>query len=238
MSSASASGPSDAVPRTVAIIMDGNGRWATAAGVPVSEGHRAGTRALRRTVEASIDLGIRTLCVYAFSTENWSRPEDEVADLMVILSETIDRELPDLARQGVRTRFAGRRDRIPPELAAKMAALERSTEALSTLDLWIAFDYGGRDELVAAARRLVEDGVPAAEIDEAALAARLSAPDLPDVDLLIRTSGELRLSNFLLWHANYAELVFSDSLWPDFDADELRAAVEEYGRRGRRFGGR
>ncbi len=238
MSSAASSDPQDAVPRTVAIIMDGNGRWAAARGMTVAEGHRAGTRALRRTVEAAVDLGIRTLCVYAFSTENWSRPEGEVADLMTILSETIDRELPDLARQGVRTRFAGRRDRIPPELADKMAALERSTEALDTLDLWIAFDYGGRDELVAAAQRLVEDGVPASQVDETAVATRLSAPDLPDVDLLIRTSGELRLSNFLLWHANYAELVFTDAFWPDFDADELRAAVEEYGRRGRRFGGR
>jgi undecaprenyl diphosphate synthase len=229
--------PAD-VPATVAIIMDGNGRWAESRGLPVAEGHRAGTRALRRTVEGAIDLGIDSLCVYAFSTENWSRPADEVADLMVIFSETIEREFPDLTRQGVRTRFMGRRDRIPADLVAQMATLERETAALDVLDLWIAFDYGGRAELVEAARRLVEDGVSAEDVDEAALSARLAAPGLADVDLLIRTSGELRLSNFLLWQANYAELVFTTALWPDFDEAELRAAVSEYARRGRRFGGR
>lgn len=229
--------PTD-VPGTVAVIMDGNGRWAESRGLPVAEGHRAGTRALRRTVEAAIDLGIGSLCVYAFSTENWARPADEVADLMVIFSETIEREFPDLTRQGVRTRFMGRRDRIPADLVEQMAALERETAALDVLDLWIAFDYGGRAELVEAARRLVEDGVPAEAVDEAALSARLAAPELADVDLLIRTSGELRLSNFLLWQANYAELVFTTALWPDFGEDELREAVSEYARRGRRFGGR
>ncbi|MFN8222618.1 MAG: polyprenyl diphosphate synthase [Gaiellales bacterium] len=227
-----------AAPATVAIIMDGNGRWAATRELPVSEGHREGTRALRRTVEAAIDLGIRTLVVYAFSTENWQRPPDEVAALMEILSETIDRELPDLAKQGVRTRFMGRRDRVPPELAVKMAGLEHETEQLDTLDLWIAFDYGGRAELVAAAQALVRDGVAAAAIDEAAVAARLAAPELPDVDLLIRTSGELRISNFLLWGAAYAELVFTDLPWPDFDAEALAAAIEEYAARERRFGGR
>jgi undecaprenyl diphosphate synthase len=226
------------VPATVAIIMDGNGRWAAAHGLPVADGHRAGTRALRRTVEAAIDIGIRTLCVYAFSTENWSRPADEVAELMVILSETIDRELPDLAKQGVRTRFMGRRDRLPDELVEKMGALERETAHLGTLDLWIAFDYGGRAELVTAARRLLEDGVAADTVDEDTVAARLAAPDLPDVDLLIRTSGELRLSNFLLWQAHYAELVFTEALWPDFGEEQLRAAVVDYAGRGRRFGAR
>jgi undecaprenyl diphosphate synthase len=225
-------------PKTVAIIMDGNGRWATAHGVSVADGHRAGARALRRTVEAAIDIGVRTVCVYAFSTENWSRPADEVADLMVILSETIERELPDLAAQGVRTRFLGRRDRIPRDVVAKMVELEEATADRTVLDLWIAFDYGGRAELVEAARRLVADGVAAEAVDDTAFAARLAAPDLPDVDLLIRTSGELRLSNFLLWHADYAELVFTDVLWPAFDAADLRAAVEEYAGRARRFGGR
>jgi undecaprenyl diphosphate synthase len=229
--------PAD-VPATVAIIMDGNGRWAEARGLPVAEGHRAGTRALRRTVESAIDLGIGTLCVYAFSTENWARPADEVADLMGIFSETIEREFPDLTRQGVRTRFMGRRDRIPDDLVAQMEALERETGSLDVLDLWIAFDYGGRAELVEAARRLVADGVPAEAVDEDALAARLAAPGLADVDLLIRTSGELRLSNFLLWQAHYAELVFTTALWPDFGGDELRAAVAEYAQRRRRFGGR
>ena len=224
--------------RVVAIIMDGNGRWATAHGVTVAEGHRAGARALRRIVEAAIDLGIETLVVYAFSTENWTRPSDEVADLMVLLSETIDEELPDLAKQGVRTRFLGRRDRIEPWLQGKMRALEAETAKLDTLGLWIAFDYGGRAEIVEAARRLIEDGVRPEDVDEDALAARLYAPELGEIDLLIRASGELRISNFLLWEAAYAELVFSDKLWPDFDAEDLRAAVDAYAARQRRFGAR
>jgi undecaprenyl diphosphate synthase len=228
----------DLVPRTVAIIMDGNGRWAESRGLPVEAGHREGTRALRRTVEAAIDIGVRALVVYAFSTENWSRPDTEVADLMEILSETIDRELPDLGKQGVRTRFLGRRDRVEPWLEAKMRSLEDSTGHLDTLQLWIAFDYGGRAELVQAARRLVQDGIASSDVDEDSLAARLYGPELGEVDLLVRTSGELRLSNFLLWEAAYAELVFTDTLWPDFDADDLRAAVDEYAARSRRFGAR
>src|SRR5205085_5230974 len=156
--------------RSVAIIMDGNGRWARRRGLPVAAGHRAGTRALRRTVEAAIDLRVDTLAVYAFSTENWSRSDEEVAALMEIFSETIDRELPDLAAQGVRTRFLGRRDRAPEALRRKMADLEETTAANERLNLWIAFDYGGRAELVDAARRLVDAGVEADEIDEAALA--------------------------------------------------------------------
>jgi undecaprenyl diphosphate synthase len=218
--------------------MDGNGRWAEAHGKSIDEGHRAGARALRRTVEAGIDLGIETLVVYAFSTENWTRPSDEVADLMVLLSETIDEELPDLAKQGVRTRFLGRRDRIDPAIQEQMRALENETASLDTLSLWIAFDYGGRAEIVDAARRLVEDGVPAEDVDEAALAERLYAPELGEIDLLIRASGELRISNFLLWELAYAELVFTDTLWPDFDVDDLRAAVEAYAARQRRFGAR
>ena len=224
--------------RVVAIIMDGNGRWAESHGLSVAEGHRAGARALRRVVEASIDLGIETLVVYAFSTENWSRPTDEVADLMVLLSETIDEELPDLAKQGVRTRVLGRRDRIEPWLEGKMTALEAETAHLDTLALWIAFDYGGRAEIVEAARRLVEDGVAADDVDEAALTDRLYAPELAKIDLLIRASGELRISNFLLWETAYAELVFTETLWPDFDVDDLRAAVEAYAARQRRFGTR
>jgi undecaprenyl diphosphate synthase len=224
--------------RTVAIIMDGNGRWAARHGVPVADGHREGTRALRRTVEAAIDLDVTTLAVYAFSTENWSRPPDEVSSLMEILGETIDRELPDLAKQGVRTRFFGRRDRMPAELRHRMEALEDSTSHLRTLCLWIAFDYGGRAELVEAARRCVADGLGAAEIDEVALASRLDAPDLPEIDLLIRTSGEFRISNFLLWETAYAEFVFTETLWPDFAADDLRAALSVFASRDRRFGGR
>ena len=218
--------------------MDGNGRWAERRGLPVAEGHREGTRALRRTVEAAIDLGVRSLAVYAFSTENWTRPTNEVESLMEIFGETIERELPDLARQGVRTRFIGRRDRAPATLQERMAALEDETAANDRLSLWIAFDYGGRAELVEAARRLLESGVKSEGIDEDALAAHLYAPELPDPDLLIRTSGELRLSNFLLWQLAYAELVFVETLWPDFGEDDLRRALADYASRRRRFGGR
>jgi undecaprenyl diphosphate synthase len=218
--------------------MDGNGRWAAAHGVPVAEGHRQGARALRRTVEAAIDLGVESLAVYAFSTENWARPADEVESLLDLLDETIERELPDLAKQGVRTRFFGRRDRIPEFLQAKMAELEQETAGNDRLQLWIAFDYGGRAELVNAVRRLVADQVLPENVSEQALAERLYAPELPDPDLVIRTSGEQRLSNFLLWQSAYSELVFTDLLWPDFGVDALRDALEEYAQRARRYGAR
>jgi undecaprenyl diphosphate synthase len=226
------------VARSVAIIMDGNGRWARRRRLPVAAGHRAGTRALRRTVEAAIDLGVESLCVYAFSTENWSRPTDEVDALMEIFVETIERELPDLAREGVRTRFIGRRDRATEALLAKIRRLEETTATNERLQLWIAFDYGGRAEIVAAARRLAEEGVDPRDIDENAIASRLYAPEMPEPDLLIRTSGELRVSNFLLWQLAYTELVFVDTLWPDFGERHLRQALAEYAGRRRRFGGR
>jgi undecaprenyl diphosphate synthase len=215
--------------------MDGNGRWAASQGVSVAEGHRAGSRALRPVVETAIDLGVDSLAVYAFSTENWTRPGDEVEALMEIFGETIDRELVDLAKEGVRTRFVGRRDRAPEWLQEKLAALEAATEKESRLSLWIAFDYGGRAEIVEAARRLAESGV---EVDENTFAQHLYAPEMPDPDLVIRTSGELRVSNFLLWQSAYAEFVFTDTLWPDFGPDEFRAAIEDYASRRRRFGGR
>ena len=226
------------VPRAIAIIMDGNGRWAQNRGLPVAEGHRAGTRVLRRVVEASIDLGIESLTVYAFSTENWSRPPEEVEDLMRIFEETIERELPDLKAQGVRVRFVGRRDRAPEALHERMAAMEGETAHNSRINLWIAFDYGGRAELVRAARRIAESGMDPREIDENVVAQHLYAPELPDPDLLIRTSGELRVSNFMLWQLAYAELVFVDTLWPDFGPKHLRDALDVYARRKRRFGGR
>jgi undecaprenyl diphosphate synthase len=226
------------VPRAVAVIMDGNGRWAEARGLPVEAGHREGTRALRRTVEAALDLGVESLAVYAFSTENWLRPPSEVDSLMEIFSETIDRELPDLAKQGVRTRFIGRRDRASPELQERMADLELQTAYRERLNLWIAFDYGGRAELADAARKLIAAGISADEVDEDVFAVYLYAPEMPDPDLLIRASGEQRISNFLLWQLAYAELVFVDRLWPDFGEEDLRQAVAEYARRHRRFGGR
>ena len=224
--------------RSVAIILDGNARWARQRGLSIAEGHRAGTRAVRRTVEAAIDLGVEALTIYAFSTENWSRPDDEVGDIIEIFGETIERELPDLCKQGVRARFIGRRDRAPEELRARMADLEQETAENTRLELWIAFDYGGRAEIVEGVRRLIADGVRAEDVDDEALAQRLYAPELRDPDLLIRTSGELRLSNFLLWQLAYAELVFVDTLWPDFGETDLRAALAEYARRRRRFGGR
>ena len=226
------------VARSVAIIMDGNGRWARRRRLPVAAGHRTGTRALRRTVEAAIDLGVESLCVYAFSTENWSRPANEVDDLMEIFVETIERELPDLARQGVRVRFIGRRDRATEALARKMVELEAETAGNSRLQLWIAFDYGGRAEIVEATQRLVEEGVDARDIDENAIATRLYAPEMPEPDVLIRTSGELRISNFLLWQLAYTELIFVETLWPDFGERDLRQALSEYAGRRRRFGGR
>jgi undecaprenyl diphosphate synthase len=226
--------PAD-VPRAVAIVMDGNSRWASSHGVSVAEGHRAGSRALRPIVETAIDVGVGSLAVYAFSTENWTRPADEVEALMEIFGETIDRELVDLAKEGVRTRFVGRRDRAPAWLQEKLEELEAATANETRFSLWIAFDYGGRAEIVEAARCLAESGE---EVDEESFARHLYAPEMPDPDLVIRTSGELRVSNFLLWQSAYAEFVFTETLWPDFGPDEFRAAIEDYASRRRRFGGR
>jgi undecaprenyl diphosphate synthase len=215
--------------------MDGNGRWATARGLDVAEGHRAGSRALRPIVEAAIDAGVASLAVYAFSTENWTRSEDEVSALMDIFGETIDRELHDLAHEGVHTQFVGRRDRAPDWLREKMEALELETASARRLHLWIAFDYGGRAEIVEAARAIAAEGGP---FDEESFARHLYAPEMPDPDLVIRTSGELRVSNFLLWQSAYAEYLFTDTLWPDFGPEEFRSALEDYAQRRRRFGGR
>ena len=220
----------------VAIIMDGNGRWARQRGLPPIAGHRAGTRALRETVEAAPDLGVRSLAVYAFSTENWARPEREVDDLMHLFGETIRDQFPDLHRQGVRVRFVGRRDRCPQSLLALMTDMEQRTAGNTRLDLWVAFDYGGRDELVAAARAVVRDGLPEDAVDEDALRERLYAPEMPDPDLVIRTSGELRVSNFLLWQAAYAEYYSTPVFWPDFDEHELRRALDAFAGRERKFG--
>jgi undecaprenyl diphosphate synthase len=222
----------------VAIIMDGNARWARRRGLPVAAGHRAGTAALKRTVEAAPDLGVRSICVYAFSTENWGRPDEEVADLMDLFAHTIREEFPDLHRQGVRIRFVGRRDRVSAMLHGLMVGIEAQTAENTRLDLFVAFDYGGRAEIVDACRRIVADGLTADQVDADAIHARLALPELPDPDLVIRTSGELRLSNFLLWQSAYSELVFSPVLWPDFGRDALRDALVEYASRRRRFGGR
>jgi undecaprenyl diphosphate synthase len=226
------------VARSIAIIMDGNARWARSKGLPVLAGHSAGTRALRRTVEACLDVGVDSLAVFAFSTENWNRPDDEVRGLLDLLAETIKREFPDMGRMGVRVRFVGRRDRCSPSIRELIEDTERDTAMNEALTLWICFDYGGRYELVDAARRLVRDGIAPEDIDEEAFVARLSAPDMPEPDLVIRTSGEQRLSNFLLWQTAYSEYVFTPTLWPDFGEEPLRAALAEYAGRRRRFGAR
>jgi undecaprenyl diphosphate synthase len=224
--------------RSIAIIMDGNGRWARRHGLPVASGHRAGTRALRRTVETCLELNVRSLAVFAFSTENWSRSKDEIDALMTILAETIEKELPELAEQGVRTRFIGRRDRVGEDLRQAMEKIEQATAQNRRLDLWIAFDYGGRSEIIEATRKIVEAGVEPKVIDEEVFTSFLTAPEMPDPDLLIRTSGESRISNFLLWQIAYTELAFVEKLWPEFGPADLRAALQAYTGRRRRFGGR
>lgn len=225
-----------AVPRSVAIIMDGNGRWAREHGLPVSAGHRAGVRALKRVVRAAGDAGVQDLTIYSFSTENWSRPLDEVEDLMGLFREMIDREVPQLHAEGVRVRFVGRIDRLDEPLRARIAQAQERTAANTRLNLYIAMNYGGRQEIVDAARRFARECGPEAGIEE--FARCLYAPELRDPELVIRTSGELRLSNFLLWQSAYSELYFSPLMWPDFDEVALQGALADYASRQRRFGGR
>ena len=230
------SGPRSEVPASVAIIMDGNGRWARERHLPVGAGHRAGARALKRVVRAAGDAGIRDLTVFSFSTENWSRPDDEVEDLMGLFCELIDREVPELNEERVRMRFIGRCDELAPELRAKIAEAEALTAGNDRLRLFIAMNYGGRQEILDAARRFARECGPGA--GEAEFSRLLYGPDLRDPELVIRTSGEQRLSNFLLWQCAYAELHFSPRLWPDFGPEDLRAALDDYAGRHRRFGGR
>lgn len=225
----------------VAIIMDGNGRWATNRGWPRLVGHRRGAERVRAIVEAAPGLGIRYLTIYAFSTENWKRSTEEVIGLMAIFARYIETEAERLSREGVRLRFIGGRDRLDPKLQKLMAGIEKRTEGNSVLNLTVAINYGGRDEILRAAQRLALD-VAEGRADPAAICendvlARLDTHDLPDPDLVIRTSGETRISNFLLWQSAYAEYEFTDTLWPDFDAEELAAILDRFARRDRRFGG-
>jgi undecaprenyl diphosphate synthase len=227
-------------PRHVALIMDGNGRWAAARGLPRFEGHRRGVEALRRAVRAAIDLKISYLTVYSFSAENWSRPREEVQSLLGLLHRFIRNDLAELHANNVRVRVIGARDDLAPEIADLLKEAEQVTQANTGLTLVVAFNYGSRQEIAAAARALAEmvaEGrLKPQDIDAAAIAARLDTADIPDPDLIIRTSGEQRLSNFLLWQAAYAEFVFLPILWPDFDRAAMIAALQEYAHRERRFG--
>lgn len=231
-----------ASPAHVAIIMDGNGRWAKARGLPRAAGHKAGVEALRRTVRAAPKLGVRYLTVYAFSSENWSRPQSEISDLMGLLKLFIRRDLAELHRAGVRVRILGERKGLARDIGALLEEAEVLTQANGALNLNIAFNYGGRDEVVRAVRRVVDDvrvgALDARDIDEDAIAARLDTAGMPDPDLIIRTSGELRLSNFLLWQSAYSELVFLPCYWPDFGDEQFAEALEAFAARERRFGGR
>ena len=223
-------------PAHVAIIMDGNRRWARARGVPELEGHAAGVDKIRWLVEHAIRRGISVLSLYAFSRENWARSEAEVAGLFSLLDQAIRAETPELVRQGVRVRVAGRLAEVPADVRDSITEALAATEGGTRLVLNIAFNYAGRTEIVDAVRAIVAAGTPADEIDEAAIAARLYTAGLPDPDLVIRTGGEQRLSNFLIWQSAYAEFHSCPALWPDFDADAFDAALEEYAGRGRRFG--
>ncbi len=224
------------IPRHVAIIMDGNGRWARERGLPRLAGHRAGTENLRRIIEACVEFGIQYLTIYAFSTENWARPRDEVEGLMDIMEEVIDREVPKLHEQGVQIRHLGKMEGIRPELQKKLREAVELTRNNSRLILNVALNYGGRDEIVQAIRKMIRDGLSPEEVTEERVAQYLYTAGIPDPDLIIRTSGEYRMSNFLLWQGAYAEWYFTPVYWPDFDKEELRKALEEYARRQRRFG--
>ena len=230
------------IPRHVAIIMDGNGRWAAKRGLPRVAGHRAGAEAVRKILKAAVKEGVEVLTIYAFSSENWRRSEAEVSDLKGLLGYYLERELDELSRQGVRLKLIGDPEAFGPPLMDRLQRAVECTAENDRLTLVVALNYGGRSEIAAAAMKLASRAVAgeldAEQIDEASLGAELMTSDLPELDLMIRTSGEKRLSNFLLWQAAYAELIFVDTLWPDFDEAAFRAAIEEYAGRQRRFGGR
>ena len=228
-------------PRHVAIIMDGNGRWAAARGLPRGEGHRRGVEALRRVVRGAGELGVRYLTIFSFSSENWSRPAQEIGDLFGLLRRFIRNDLADLHRDGVRVRIIGERTGLEPDIIALLKEAEELTRNNTRMNLIVAFNYGSRQEIANAAQRLAAE-VAAGKLDPSAITtdaieARLDTAGIPDPDLIIRTSGEQRLSNFLMWQAAYSELVFVPVHWPDFDKAALRDAIDEYSRRERRFGG-
>jgi len=225
------------IPQHVAIIMDGNGRWAISRGLPRLAGHRAGTENLRRIIEACIEFGVQYLTIYAFSTENWGRPHEEVQGLMRILEDVIDRELQELHDQGVKLRHIGRLDRLDASLRDKVLYAVEFTKDNDRLVLNVAFNYGGRDEIVCAIQRIIKDNVNADEINDELVSQYLFTAGVPDPDLIIRTSGELRGSNFLIWQGAYCEWFFTPTYWPDFDKEEFLMALEEFSQRQRRYGG-
>ncbi len=224
------------IPRHVAIIMDGNGRWAQARGLPRTAGHKAGTENLRPILEAAVDFGIEIVTVYAFSTENWARPYMEVQTLLSISEQALETEVAKLHAHGVQVRHLGRTEGLAPSLVAKIRQAEELTQHNTRLQFNVAFNYGGRAEIVDAVRRLVQEGIPAEQITEETISRYLYAPDCPDPDLIIRTAGEMRLSNFLIWQAAYAEFYSTPTYWPDFDRAELYKALLAYQQRERRFG--
>lgn len=227
---------SSSVPQHVAIIMDGNGRWAQQQGLPRLEGHRAGTENIRRILKAFAARGVRYVTLYAFSTENWGRPKNEVSGLMEILGQVIQAEVPHLHEQNVRLQHLGRREHLPSGLAEAIDRALKLTANNSGVTLCVAFDYGGRAEVVDAMRRAMAGGIASEKATEELIRRHLYLPEIPDPDLVIRTGGERRLSNFLLWQTAYSELYFTDSLWPDFDDAEVELALDDYSRRQRRFG--
>ena len=237
----SAAPPFEEAPRHVAIIMDGNGRWAAARGLPRGEGHRRGVEALRRTIRAAGEIGIKFFTIFSFSAENWSRPANEVGELMGLLRRFIRNDLAELHRSGVRVRVIGERVGLDPDIGRLLVEAEELTKNNDGLTLVVAFNYGARQEITRAARRIAEEvaqgRLKPADITMETVGAFLDAPDIPDPDLIIRTSGEQRLSNFLLWQSAYSELVFVPTYWPDFDRAALEAAIREYQQRERRFGG-
>jgi len=224
-------------PAHVAIIMDGNGRWAAERGLPRVVGHQAGTENVRGIIETCVEVGVQILTLYAFSTENWQRPYDEIDALFAILSDVIDRETAELCRQGVRIRHLGTLEHVPPSLADRIRNAVESTRQNNRLIVNVAFNYGSRSEIVRAVRRIVAQGIDPTDVDEDLISMNLDTSGLPDPDLIIRTAGEARLSNFLLWQAAYAEYWSTEVFWPDFDVGKFRTALEEFGGRQRRFGG-
>jgi undecaprenyl diphosphate synthase len=226
------------VPRHIGIIMDGNGRWARRRGRPASFGHRQGVKAIKVVLQACEDLGVHTLSIYAFSTENWTRPRAEVRALMRLFHETMQREIDEMHRRGVRIVVSGRREDLSARMRERIEEATRRTANNRNGVLNVCLNYGGRAEIVDAVKKLIDDGVSRDDIDEAAISARMYVPDLPDPDLIIRTAGERRVSNFLLWQGAYAEMLVTDTLWPDFGAADLKAAIDDYASRTRRFGGR